>query len=58
MAKSIPIPVIAAGGISSLEDVNQVAGTNAAGLVIGKALYEKKFSYSEALHLVKQLLRD
>ena len=49
MAQSISIPLIAAGGISSLNDIKKVITTNAAALVIGKALYEKKFSYSEAL---------
>jgi phosphoribosylformimino-5-aminoimidazole carboxamide ribotide isomerase len=52
-SKRIHIPVIAAGGVSTLADVKQVASTNAAGLVIGKALYEKRFSYSEALELVR-----
>ncbi|MFX1298731.1 MAG: HisA/HisF-related TIM barrel protein, partial [Promethearchaeota archaeon] len=53
----VNIPVIAAGGISSLEDIKKVALTRTAGLVIGKALYEKKFSYSEALVLVNYLLK-
>ncbi len=52
MVNSINIPLIAAGGISSLSDIKTVTKTNAAALVIGKALYEKKFSYSEALELV------
>lgn len=49
------IPVIAAGGVSSLEDIKQISTTDAAGVVIGKALYEKKFSYSEALLLGKKI---
>jgi phosphoribosylformimino-5-aminoimidazole carboxamide ribotide isomerase len=52
MAKTVHIPVIAAGGISTLQDIKKVGATKAAELVIGKALYEKKFSYSEALELV------
>ena len=54
MAKAVTIPVIAAGGISSLENVKRVASTKVAALVMGKALYEKKFSYSEALLLAKR----
>jgi len=54
-SKSIKIPVIAAGGISSLEDIKKVAMTNASGIIIGKALYEKHFSYSEALELIESL---
>ncbi|NVM53591.1 MAG: 1-(5-phosphoribosyl)-5-[(5-phosphoribosylamino)methylideneamino]imidazole-4-carboxamide isomerase [Candidatus Helarchaeota archaeon] len=58
MTNSVTIPVIAAGGISSLEDIKKVILTNAAGLVVGKALYEKKFSYSEALQLVVTLEKN
>ncbi len=54
MVRSVGIPVIAAGGISSLADVKKVALINPAALVIGKALYERKFSYSDALNLVKR----
>ncbi|MHA1130083.1 MAG: 1-(5-phosphoribosyl)-5-[(5-phosphoribosylamino)methylideneamino]imidazole-4-carboxamide isomerase [Candidatus Helarchaeota archaeon] len=51
-SKMLKLPVIAAGGVSSLEDIKKIGSTKAAGVVIGKALYEKKFSYSEALELI------
>jgi len=51
MTATIHIPIFAAGGIGSLEDVEKVAETKAAGLIIGRALYEKKFSYSEVILL-------
>ena len=45
--------MIVSGGISSLFDVLQVAQTakssTIGGVIIGKALYEKRFSLSEAL---------
>ena len=51
MIETVHIPLVAAGGISSLEDIEKVAATNVAGLVIGRALYEKKLSYSEVFQL-------
>ncbi len=56
--KTVKIPVIAAGGVSSLEDIKKIAATKAAGVVIGKALYEKKFSYSEALEIIISLYKS
>lgn len=44
--------VIASGGISSLDDVKQVKNTNAYGVILGKALYEKKISIEEAKKIV------
>jgi phosphoribosylformimino-5-aminoimidazole carboxamide ribotide isomerase len=45
-----PIPVIASGGVGSLAHLAELAtviGLN--GVIVGKALYESKFSVSEAL---------
>ena len=45
-----PIPVIASGGVGSLSHIAELAaviGLN--GVIVGKALYESKFSVSEAL---------
>lgn len=45
--------VIVSGGIGSLEDIRNVKGasaqSNIAGVIIGKALYEKRFTLEEAL---------
>ena len=45
LAQNLKIPVIASGGMSSIDDVKKVAqleefGVN--GVIIGRALYEKK----------------
>lgn len=40
--------VIASGGISNLDDVYKVKEKNAAGVILGKALYEGKISIGEA----------
>jgi len=43
-------PVIASGGVSSLADVAVLAGVvNLGGIITGKAVYEGRFSVSEAL---------
>ena len=40
--------VIASGGISNVSDVGKVKDKNAFGVILGKALYEKKISIEEA----------
>ncbi len=39
----------ASGGVSSLDDLRALQGTGAAGAIVGRALYEKKFTLQEAL---------
>jgi phosphoribosylformimino-5-aminoimidazole carboxamide ribotide isomerase len=41
--------IIASGGIGSMEDVENVAATGAAGLIIGRALYDGRVALAEAL---------
>lgn len=43
------IPVEACGGVSDLEDVRGLCGQNLAGIVIGRALYERTIDLREAL---------
>jgi phosphoribosylformimino-5-aminoimidazole carboxamide ribotide isomerase len=44
-----PCPVIASGGVARLEDLDELGGTGAFAVVIGKALYEGAFTVEEAL---------
>jgi len=44
--------VIAAGGVSSIEDLLVLKRLGVHGVVVGKALYEEKFSLNEALRAV------
>ncbi len=56
-AKSIPHPVIASGGVSSLNDISRLAkqfSNGVQGVIVGRALYDKKFSFSEALQKIKE----
>jgi phosphoribosylformimino-5-aminoimidazole carboxamide ribotide isomerase len=43
--------VIASGGISNISDVKDVKEKNAFGVILGKALYEKKISIEDAKKL-------
>lgn len=55
-AAAAPIPVIASGGVSSLDDLralNRVHGL--AGVITGKAIYENRFTVTEALETLAEL---
>ena len=45
------LPVLYSGGISSIEDIQNVAKARAAGVILGKALYEGRVDLEEALAL-------
>jgi phosphoribosylformimino-5-aminoimidazole carboxamide ribotide isomerase len=52
IAKNCDIPLIISGGVSSISDlekVNKLSKYGIDGVVIGRALYEKKISFEEAL---------
>ena len=58
-AKSILSPVIASGGIFSLNEILQLRkefSNGIEGVIIGRALYDKKFTFTEALNLIKKEL--
>ncbi|MBW3649227.1 MAG: 1-(5-phosphoribosyl)-5-[(5-phosphoribosylamino)methylideneamino] imidazole-4-carboxamide isomerase [Actinobacteria bacterium] len=43
------VPVIASGGIGSLDDLRALADAGAAGAIVGKAIYEGAFTVEEAV---------
>jgi len=49
LVEALHIPVIASGGITSLEDIKTIKETKAKGVVIGAALYVGKFTLKQAL---------
>ena len=56
-AKSIPHSVIASGGVSSLNDISKLANefsNGVHGVIVGRALYDKKFTFSDALQKIKE----
>ncbi len=46
LAAAVPLPVIASGGVTTLDDVRRLLGHNLAGCIIGRALYEGKLDLS------------
>ena len=53
LVESVNIPVIASGGVSSLQDLQVLKETGASGVVIGSALYTGRFSLEEAIKSVR-----
>lgn len=55
LVEAVSIPVVAAGGVSSLDDIKLLSSAGAAGAVIGTAIYTKKLDLREALDFAKTL---
>ncbi len=51
LAEHVSIPVIASGGIASLEDLKNLKNAGCAGAIVGKALYAKAFTLNDALKI-------
>ncbi|HML06323.1 MAG TPA: HisA/HisF-related TIM barrel protein, partial [Methanobacterium sp.] len=49
LLNAVNIPVIYSGGISSIEDIKKVSETDAAGVVVGSALYKGKINFEESI---------
>lgn len=43
------VAVIASGGVGSLDDIRAVGDLGVAGVIVGKAIYERRFSVEEAV---------
>ena len=51
--RAAPCPVIASGGVASLDDLRQLRPTGVAGVVVGRAIYEKRFTVAQAIEAVQ-----
>src|SRR5262249_5649332 len=49
MAESVRTPVIASGGVGGLEHIDLLASLPIDGCIVGRALYEGKFSLADAI---------
>ena len=49
LQEALGISVIASGGVGTLDDIRAVKSAGLAGVIVGKALYENKFSLEDAL---------
>jgi phosphoribosylformimino-5-aminoimidazole carboxamide ribotide isomerase len=53
LVEAVKVPVVASGGVASLRDLVALTETGVEGVVVGTALYEKRFTLKEALEAVK-----
>ena len=49
LSHTVDVPVIAAGGVSKLEDLGELAAREVPAVVVGRALYDKVFTLEEAI---------
>jgi len=49
--KSFDLELIASGGVGSIEDLKRLNAMNIYGCIVGKALYEERFTLAEALEV-------
>jgi phosphoribosylformimino-5-aminoimidazole carboxamide ribotide isomerase len=54
IVEAVEIPVIASGGVASVEDLRALKGAGAAAAVVGSALYEGRFTLAEAKRAVER----
>jgi phosphoribosylformimino-5-aminoimidazole carboxamide ribotide isomerase len=54
LVETVGVPVVASGGVAELRDLVELAKTGVEGVVVGRAIYEKKFTVTEALEIVKK----
>lgn len=52
MAAAVPIPVIASGGVTTLDDIRQLAAAGLAGCIAGRALYEGQLKLREIAAMI------
>jgi phosphoribosylformimino-5-aminoimidazole carboxamide ribotide isomerase len=52
LAAAVALPVIASGGVTTLDDIRRLLGHNLAGCIIGRALYEGQLDLAAVLALV------
>ena len=53
VARLVDRPIIASGGIQSLENLRTLADTSVEAVIVGMALYEERFSLSDAIKAAK-----
>lgn len=55
LSSSTDIPIIASGGISSIEDIKRLLRIPIEGIIIGRAIYEGKIDLAEAIAVAEQI---
>jgi phosphoribosylformimino-5-aminoimidazole carboxamide ribotide isomerase len=54
VVEAVDIPVVASGGVASLDDVRALQAAGASAVVVGSALYEGEFTLEEAMAAVRE----
>ena len=52
LARLVPIPVIASGGITTLDDIRRLAELKIPACIVGRALYEGRIQLREAMGVI------
>src|SRR5262245_13176998 len=52
MVSATRLPVIASGGVTTLDDIRRLAAVPVAGCIVGRALYEGRLTLKDILHAV------
>ena len=55
VAKAVPVPVIASGGIATLDHIRRLSEIGVEGAILGRALYDGALSLPEALRIVQRV---
>jgi phosphoribosylformimino-5-aminoimidazole carboxamide ribotide isomerase len=58
MARAVPLPVIASGGVTTAEDVRRLAALGLQGCIIGRALYEGRIDLAEIIQVATGVRGD
>jgi phosphoribosylformimino-5-aminoimidazole carboxamide ribotide isomerase len=53
MDKAVPLPIIASGGVTTLDDIRRLHALGLAGCIIGRALYEGRIDLAKALAITQ-----
>jgi phosphoribosylformimino-5-aminoimidazole carboxamide ribotide isomerase len=54
LARDAGVPVVASGGVASMDDVRACKAEGVYGVIVGKALYEKRLDLAQAIALAKK----
>ncbi len=54
LAREAGVEVVASGGVASIEDIRACEAAGLFGVIVGKAIYEKRIDLAEAIRLTKE----
>jgi len=54
LVKAVGVPIVAAGGVTTIQDIKNLKKTGVSGVIIGRALYEGTLTIEKAIKESKQ----